>query len=39
MYKQFFTDLERGKQAEVLVAKAFVGMGYSVFDVSEDSSY
>lgn len=35
----FFKDLVRGKQGEVLVANAFRDMGYEVTDVTGDSDY
>ena len=32
----FYRDLQRGKQAEVMVANAFREMDYDVFDISDD---
>ena len=35
----FKTDLERGKQGELMVAQAFEKMGYEVKDVTDDPSF
>ena len=36
MNNSFFIDLARGAQGEVLVANAFVEMGYEVMSVSKN---
>ena len=33
---EFFIDLKRGRQAEVLVANAFRMMGYDVMDLTKN---
>lgn len=35
----FYSDLARGRQGEVLVANAFRNMGYEVTDVTKNESY
>ena len=35
----FYSDLARGRQGEVLVANAFRNMGYKVTDVTKIESY
>ena len=39
MNNNFYIDLNRGRQAEVMVANAFRSMGYDVMDVSKNSFY
>lgn len=39
MANNFYKDLARGKQGEVLISAAFQKMGYEVKDVSSDSCY
>ena len=39
MKNDFYTDLARGRQGEVLITKALEDLGHNVKDVTQDSNY